>query len=79
MVKIVPNIEDYTEYTSMHYLAKNSPQIPVPEPLGLVVSNTRSYIFMSFVPGITIDRIWSELSKQQKSFIRDQLNNVLDD
>jgi len=77
VAKIVPNLEDYTEYTSVQYLAQHTPQIPIPKPLGLVVSNTTSYIFMSFVPGITVDRIWSKLSKQHKVFISNQLNDAL--
>ena len=77
VVKIVPNLEDYTEYTSMQYLTRHAPLIPIPKPLGLVVSNTSSYIFMSFVQGISVSQIWSKLSKQQKVFISNQLNDAL--
>ena len=77
VAKIVPSLDDYTEYTSMQYLARHAPQIPVPKLLGLVVSNTTSYIFMSFIPGITIDKIWSKLSEQHRVSISDQLNDAL--
>jgi len=76
VVKIVPNLDDYTEYTSMQYLAQHAPEIPAPKPLGLVLSNRTSYIFMSFVPGLTV-KIWSKLSKKQKISISVQLNDVL--
>lgn len=42
VAKIVPCLEDYTEYTSMQYLEQHAPQVPIPKPLGLVVSNTTS-------------------------------------
>jgi len=77
VVKIVPNFDDHTEYTSMQYLAQHAPEIPAPKPLGLVTSNKTSYIFMSFVPGLTVDKIWSKLFKKQKVSIRDQLNDAL--
>lgn len=77
VVKIVPNLDDYTEYTSMQYLAQHAPEIPAPKPLGSVISNGTSYIFMSFVPGVTVDKIWSKLSEEQKASIRDQLSNIL--
>ncbi|KAL9129206.1 MAG: hypothetical protein Q9217_002275 [Psora testacea] len=77
VLKIVPNLEDHTEYTSMQYLAQNAPAIPAPKPLGLLVSDNTTYIFMSFVPGLTVDKIWSELSGDQKSFLRDQFNGLL--
>ncbi len=68
---------DYTEHTSLQYLARHAPQIPMPKPLGLVVSNTASYIFMSFVLGIKVDRIWSKLSEQHRVFLKDRLNKAL--
>ncbi len=77
VVKIVPNLDDYTEYTSMQYLAQHAPEIPAPKPLGSVNSNGTSYIFISFVPGVTVDKIWSKLSEEQKASIRDQLSNIL--
>ena len=73
----MPNFDDYTEYTSMQYLAQHAPEIPVPKPLGLLVSNRTSYIFMSFIPGVTIDQVWAKLSRDQKFSIGNQLNSEL--
>ena len=77
VVKIVPNQEDYTEYTSMQYLMDQIPELPAPRPLGLIVSNGTSYIFMSFVPGLTLDTIWPQLSIKEKVSISHQLNDWL--
>ncbi len=77
VAKIVPSLEDYTEYTSMQYLVQHAPDIPAPKPLGLVSSNRTSYIFMSFVPGLTVNQIWPQLSRDQKASISDQLNDAL--
>ena len=77
VVKVVPDVKDYTEYTSMQYLLEHAPGIPVPRPLGLVVLNARSYIFMSFIPGLTLDKVWPTLPQDRKISIRDQLNDLL--
>ena len=77
VVKIVPGLEDHTEYTTMQYLMNHAPDIAAPRPLGMMTSKATSYIFMSFVPGITLDKIWSSLSEGQKDLISDQLNDLL--
>ncbi|KAL8838835.1 MAG: hypothetical protein Q9170_001990 [Blastenia crenularia] len=77
VVKIVPNLDDHTEYTTMQYLARHASAIPAPKPLGLILSNNTSYIFMSYVPGLTVDAVWSKLDEKQKVSIRDQLDDAL--
>ena len=76
VVKIVPNFEDYTEYTTMQYLGRHAPEIPVPTPLGVLIATKTAYIFMSYVPGPTLDKVWSQLSNQQKGFIANELNSI---
>ena len=76
VVKIVPEIDDYTEYTSMQYLMQHGADIPLPEPLGLITSNKTAYIFMSFIPGKTIDKVWSKMHQEQKLSISEQLNDA---
>lgn len=56
---------------------KHAPDIAAPRPLGMMTPKATSYIFMSFVPGITLDKIWSSLSDGQKDLISDQLNDLL--
>ena len=38
VVKIVPRLEDYTEYDTLEYLDEHASTIPVPKPLGLLAS-----------------------------------------
>lgn len=77
VVKIVPNIGDYTEYTSMLYLEKHHPEIPAPRPKGLLAIEGTAYIFMSYIPGITLNRVWKNLCEGQKISIRNQLDQIL--
>ena len=77
VVKIVPNFEDYTEYTTLQYLRRHAPEIPVPTPLGVLMAAKTAYIFMSYIPGPTLDSVWSQLSNQQKVSITNGLNVIL--
>ena len=77
VVKIVPNFEDYTEYTTLQYLRRYAPEIPVPTPLGVLMATKTAYIFMSYIPGPTLDSVWSQLSKQQKVSVANELNGIL--
>ena len=77
VVKIVPNFEDYTEYTTMQYLRRHLPEIPIPTPLGVLVAEKTAYIFMSYVSGITLGSVWAQLPTRQKRSIADELNGIL--
>ena len=77
VVKIVPRLEDYTEYNTLKYLNKHASPIPVPKPLDLLASKDTEYIFMSFIPGQTVRAIWATLTVEQKSFIKNQLEEAL--
>ncbi|KAL6713014.1 hypothetical protein ACLMJK_009410 [Lecanora helva] len=76
VAKIVPQLEDFTEYNSMLYLARQGVDIPAPQALGMVTSNGRTYTFMSLAAGTTVDKVWPELDHKQKASIRQQLDNV---
>ncbi|CAF9934667.1 MAG: hypothetical protein ALECFALPRED_006055 [Alectoria fallacina] len=77
VVKMVPNFEDYTEYTTMEYLGRHAPEVPVPKPLGVLISEKTAYIFMSFVPGSTLESVWTQLPSEQKASISNQLSRIL--
>ena len=77
VVKIVPKFEDFTEFTTMQYLGRHSPDIPIPTPLGVLMAEKTAYIFMSYVPGPTLDSVWSQLSTLQKGSIANELNEIL--
>ena len=61
VVKIVPSFDDYTEYTSMQYLAEHRASIPAPKPLGLLRSEKIAYFFMTYIPGVSVEKVWPML------------------
>lgn len=77
-VKIIPRTLDYTEFTSMRYLQTNLPDVPAPRPLGVISCGCSSYIFMTYVSGVSLDTIWPELDEKQKKHIASELNEILE-
>ena len=77
VVKVVPKGKDHTECTTLQYLEQHAPQFPAPRPLGVLAAGTTSFIFMSLILGTSLDRIWPQLSEQQKCHVSDQLNNLI--
>ena len=86
VVKITPHIivkickaEGKTNLMNLaHVRAYNSIcKVPVPEPLGLLQDQRRFYSFMTYVPGVMLEKIWKGLSSTQKGNVRCQLNPLL--
>ncbi|KAL6704471.1 hypothetical protein ACN47E_008215 [Coniothyrium glycines] len=78
-LKIILNMDNFTEYTTLQYLGKNKPSIPAPRPLGLVRAGGCFFIFMSLVPGITLESVWSGLDDSLKRSVQAQLNDIFVD
>ena len=79
IVKSIRSSSDFTEYTSLQYLELHRPQMPVPKPHGLVTSGKYAYLFMSFVPGVTLDKVWPELQASQKESVSRELDAIFSD
>lgn len=77
VVKMIPNFEDFTEYTTLQHLRRQAPDIPIPEPLGLMTSKQTAYIFMSYIPGPNLESVWAQLPSEQKLSISNQLAGIL--
>ena len=77
VVKMIPNFEDFTEYTALQYLRRHAPDVPIPEPLGAITSKQTAYIFMSFIPGPTLESVWAQLANEQKVSLSNQLSGLL--
>ncbi len=77
VAKIVLSLENYTEYISMQYLVQHASDISTLKSLSLMSSNRTSYIFMFFVFDLIVNQIWSQLSRDQKVSISNQLNDAL--
>ncbi|KAK1144373.1 hypothetical protein N8T08_005526 [Aspergillus melleus] len=76
IAKVVTGNRDYTEYTSMQYLMKQAPDIPVPRPHGLIAFSPLRVIFMTYIPGKTLAQAWPSLSHDNKVSIQHQLNGI---
>ncbi|KAL8858216.1 MAG: hypothetical protein Q9178_005228 [Gyalolechia marmorata] len=77
VVKIVPDMQDYTEFSTLQYIANNMREIPSPMPLGLIKMSGLSYMFMSFIEGITLEKAWLNMIPTQKQSVTEQLDNIL--
>jgi aminoglycoside phosphotransferase len=53
--------------------------IPVPEIVRVHAQGRRAYIFMSYVPGTTLQHIWPTLSMEARQNITDQLKSYMDE
>ncbi len=79
VVKVTPDISDFTEYTSLQYLELHKPQLPTPRPQGLVVCGQSTYLFLSRIPGSTLAQLWPLLQKPQKESLSKDLDMILSD
>ena len=66
VAKVIFGNNNYTEYTSMEFLEKRMPDIPVPRPHGLIAFGPFRVIFMSYIPGVTLTQKWRSLSHNEK-------------
>ena len=78
-LKIMLNMDDTTEYTSLQYLREKKPTIPVPEPLGLVRLGDQFMMFMSLVHGQNLEKAWPQLGETMKRSVQCQLDNIFTD
>ncbi|KFY99853.1 hypothetical protein V500_01250 [Pseudogymnoascus sp. VKM F-4518 (FW-2643)] len=75
-VKVVRGYNDPTEYTSMQYLAEHAPDIPAPKPHGFIKLDTIHVIFMTFIPSVTLEKVWADLTDRNKTSIQHELNKI---
>ncbi|KAJ5917404.1 hypothetical protein N7466_010958 [Penicillium verhagenii] len=68
--------EDFTEYHNLQYLAENAPDLPIPKPHGLITLGHIGVMFMSYVPGTTLQKVWPRLSHEGKLSIQNQLEAI---
>ena len=66
-----------TEVTNLQHIRKHSDSIPVPAPLGLISADVRGFLFTSYVPGVSLEKAWPDLSSSAKAAIRDQLSGIM--
>jgi aminoglycoside phosphotransferase (APT) family kinase protein len=75
-LKIILQMDNLTEYTMLQYLEEHKPTIPAPRPLGLVRVGDCFLVFMSLVPGTTLEAVWPKLDDSLKRSVQEQLNDI---
>ncbi|KAJ5958917.1 uncharacterized protein N7479_006067 [Penicillium vulpinum] len=76
VIKTFPSSRDLTEYHNLQYLAEHTTDLPIPKPHGLIMLGNIGVMFMSYVPGTALDKVWSRLSHQGKLSIQKQLDDI---
>ncbi len=77
VLKISPIDDGTREYSALEYLEKHCSDIPAPTPLGMLEINGKSLIFMSYIPGETLEKVWPSLSRRQKIIVQANLDQIL--
>lgn len=67
---------DTTEYSALQYLQEHLPDFPAPRPHGLMMTDTHTYSFISFVPGMRLGTVWKELDESQKVDLSAQIDDA---
>ncbi|KAJ5392218.1 hypothetical protein N7509_007708 [Penicillium cosmopolitanum] len=68
--------EDTTEYTSMEFVAERAPGIPAPRNHGFIILGRYSVLFMTHIPGTTLEKVWPSLYHEDKLSIQRQLEKI---
>lgn len=76
VIKVFPDSRDLTEYHSLQYLADHACDLPVPRPHGLIMLGSFCAMFMSYIPGVTLDKAWPSLSHEAKLYLQKQLDII---
>jgi aminoglycoside phosphotransferase (APT) family kinase protein len=77
MVVKVSQEQDSTEFSSICLLAEEKPNFPAPKPHGHIACGDNSYLFMSLMPGVTLESVWSDLAEDQRCSIGLELDAIL--
>ncbi|KAM0724049.1 hypothetical protein Q7P37_000229 [Cladosporium fusiforme] len=69
--------EDSTEYTTLKFLETRSPAFLAPVPHGVVVLGKVWYMFMSLIPGVSLESVWQDLEDSEKRSVSFDLDEML--
>ncbi|KAI2472293.1 kinase-like domain-containing protein [Annulohypoxylon bovei var. microspora] len=62
------------EYTALQYLEAHLPSFPAPRPHGMIELGHFHLMFMTYIPGLDLEKAWPQLSLAQKQDISSQLD-----
>ncbi|PWY94574.1 kinase-like protein [Aspergillus sclerotioniger CBS 115572] len=77
VVKVIMGTKEFTEYTTLQYLAEHMPDIPAPRPHGVILFAPFRAVFMSYIPGTTLTQAWPTMTHDEKVSIQHQLDEIL--
>ncbi|KAF8247890.1 hypothetical protein K440DRAFT_643505 [Wilcoxina mikolae CBS 423.85] len=67
---------DYGYISTMNYIKENASGVPTPDMYGVLAAKNRTYLFMSRIHGVSLDKLWAGMSHTQKASIQYQLESV---
>lgn len=68
-----------TEYETLKFLEQTSQTLLAPKPHGVIAVGKFWYMFMSFVPGVSLESVWRNLSELHKRSVSRDLNDMLEE
>ena len=69
---------DIAHVPTLQYIQTQVPEVPTPKILGILKTDQNMYLFMSRIPGISLDKLWPKLSYLQKTSIQRQLSSIFE-
>ncbi len=68
---------DIDEAVTITHIRKHAPDLPIPESLGVASIEGCKYHFMTFIEGISLDKLWPSLTSPMKQSVQTQLQGIL--
>jgi hypothetical protein len=68
---------DHDEGGAMRFLAERAPSLPAPRCMGLITIGKKSLLFMTKIPGDTLEHRWPTLNAESKVDIQRSLNEAV--
>ncbi|KAF8584452.1 kinase-like protein [Ramaria rubella] len=76
VVKVAQHL-DPDEHRVLQFLEEHVPNVAAPRALGLITVGSTSFMFMTMIPGTTLETRWPSLSPEAKTLIRRVLDENL--
>lgn len=76
VVKIVPKATGTQAYSTLKYLERYCKDIPAPRPHGMLELNGQFLMFMSYIPGTSLEKVWPSLDQRQKTAVSVELDSI---
>lgn len=68
---------DVNDAVAMEHIKSHAPDMLIPVPFGVASIGDFNYVFMSFVEGVSLDKLWPTLADPIKRSVQAQLNTIM--